>query len=644
MQQTTETEEATKQSPPPSSSRRELDGWQASLVGLLCVCWATLHLVVASGLILIPPAQLRAIHLGAALVLCFLLVPFSKKASRRSVAIVDWIWALLAACIMGYLYLRYETLIRMGGRTAPQDIYVGLAGMVVLFEAARRTISPGLVVLAVIALSYVFLGEYIPGAAGHAGFSLRRIVQHIFLSGEGVMGFVLGVSAEIIIVFIIFGAVLERVGIANFFNDLANCIAGRSRGGPAKIAVLSSALMGMVSGETSANVATTGVFTIPLMKRIGYPAHFAGAVECAASCGGQILPPIMGATAFVIADALGIPYATLALAAALPALLYFLGVFSTVHFRAVHLGLEGLPKESIPKWIPTLKKLYLILPLVGIVVMLMNDYTPTASAFWGGIIVAVGITMVRKESRLTFAKIGQLMAAACRTGMVLAIACAVVGTIVGTASMTGITMTIADGIFSLAGGMMLPALILTMFVTIILGMGLPTTAAYVLAAISAAPVLQRMGIPELPTHLFVLYFGALSALTPPVCTGAYTAAGIAGASPTQTGLSSVRLALSGFLVPFLFIYDTELVLTGEWHVIAIIEAFCSAAVGLVMLSAACEGAFFARLSPIIRVALLIGGLLLIVPETITNYMGFAIAAIVFIWLVMQQRQKNPKTT
>ncbi len=619
------------------SQRRELMGWQAKLVGLICVLWASMHLIVASGFLIIPPAQLRAVHLGVALVLCFLLVPFSQKTSRNSIAILDAIWALLAACIMGYMFFRYETLVRMGGRTEPQDIYIGLMGMVVLFEAARRTVSPGLVALASIALAYVFFGEYLPGSFGHAGFSLRRIVQHIFLSGEGILGFVLGVSAEIIIVFILFGAVLERVGIASFFNDLANCIAGRSRGGPAKIAVLSSALMGMVSGETSANVATTGVFTIPLMKRIGYPAHFAGAVECAASCGGQILPPIMGATAFVIADALGIPYGTLALAATLPALLYFLGVFSTVHFRAVRLGLQGLEADQVPLWSSTLKKIYLILPLFGIVFMLINDYTPTTSAFWGGIVLAVCITLLHKDSRLTPTKILQLMVSACRTGMVLAIACAIVGTIVGTASMTGITMVIADVIFDLAGGAMLPALLLTMLVTIILGMGLPTTAAYVLAALSAAPVLQRMGIPELPTHLFVLYFGALSALTPPVCTGAYTAAGIAGANPTKTGLNSVLLALSGFIVPFLFIYNTELVLTGEWEWLTVFESFVSAGLGLILLSSVCEGALFTKLSPSLRVLLFMSAALLIFPESLTNYAGFALSSLLLCYFWIQKK-------
>lgn len=628
----------TKQEQTPN--RRVFLGWQANLLALVCICWGTFHLTIASGFLLIPPMQLRAVHLGAALTVCFLLVPGWKQKENNTIHWLDWCLLFIAIGTMMYVFFRYETLVRMGGRTEPQDIYMGIVGIILLFEAARRTISPGLIILALIALTYAFFGQYLAGDLGHAGFTVRRIIAHLFFSGEGIFGFVLGVSAEIIIVFILFGAVLERVGIAAFFNDIANCLAGRARGGPAKIAVLSSALMGMVSGETSANVATTGVFTIPLMKKIGYPPHFAGAVECAASCGGQILPPIMGATAFVIADALGIPYATLALSATLPALLYFIGVFSTVHFRAVHLGLTGLPDAEIPAWGSTLKKTYLLLPLVGIVMMLINDYTPTMAAFWGGIVVAIAVTFLRKASRLNLEKIGQILISACRTGMTLAIACAVVGTIVGTASMTGITMTIADTIFNLAGGMLFPSLLLTMLVTIILGMGLPTTAAYVLAAISAAPVLQRMGMPELATHLFVLYFGALSALTPPVCTGAYTAAGLAGANPTQTGLSSVRLALSGFIVPFLFLYDQELILLGDWQGFSVIEAFGSASLGLILLSSAFEGALFAPYSRSIRAFVGIAGFLLIVPESITNYIGLFLAIFLCAYLYITHRRKQ----
>lgn len=610
--------------------RRMLTGWQGMLLLLVSISWATYHLVVASGFFIPAPMKLRAVHLGFGLVMCFLLAPALRGSPTDKPSLMDWVFIACSVGTMGYTALRYETLMRMGGNYDPIDIWVGILGLLVLFEAARRVVSLGLVVLAALAILYAFFGRSLPEPFTHSGFEVNRLVQHLYLTGEGIFGFILGVSAEIIIVFVLFGAVLEGVGVADFFYRISNSIAGRTRGGPAKIAVISSAMMGMVSGETSANVATTGAFTIPLMKRVGYPAYFAGAVECAASAGGQIMPPIMGATAFVIAATLGVPYIKLALAATLPACLYFVGVFATVHFRAVRMGLHGLPKADIPNFFSTLKESYLMLPLLGIVVLLLMDYTPTFAAFWGGIILAIMITTVNKDTRLNFDKIIQIMIRATRTAMSLAIACALVGVVVGVASLTGVTMTIADGIFRMTGGAMLPALFMTMVVAIVLGMGLPTTAAYVLTAISAAPVLQRLGLPEIPAHLFVFYFGVLSALTPPVCTGAYTAAGLAGSNPTQTGFASLRIALSGFIVPYLFVYDQVLVLQAGTNWMKLIEPLLTAVVGIVVLSAVLEGALFDSLSVPVRIVLGIAAILLVIPESITNYLG---AAIIIVYII-----------
>lgn len=610
--------------------RRALTGIEARIFTVICLAWATFHLLIGSEALSLPPHQLRAVHLACGMILCFMLIPATRRFSPRArVSIVDWL--LIAAVIgtLGYAFFRYPQLVRMGGRYDPIDIQLGVLGMVLLFETARRCVSPGLVVLAALAIAYAYFGQSLPGSMAHAGYSVNSLTRHLWLTGEGVFGFILGVSAEIIIIFVLFGALLEGVGVADFFNRLANSIAGRTRGGPAKIAVISSALMGMVSGETSANVATTGVFTIPLMKRVGYPAYFAGAVECAASAGGQILPPIMGATAFVMADTLGIPYTTIAIAAFFPAVLYFVGVFSIVHFRAVKLGLRGMDKDEVPPFLRTLKKIYLMLPLAGIVALLMSDYTPTFAAFWGGIITAVIMSCANKATRLNREKLANIAVRACRTAMALAIACALVGTIVGTASLTGVTMTIADGIFSLTGGELIPSLIITMVVTIVLGMGLPTTAAYVLAAISAVPVLMRLGIPEIPAHMFVFYYGAMSALTPPVCTGAYTAAGIAGANPNRTGFAAVRLALSGFLVPFLFIFDQELLMREGVRWMDFFMPFFSAAFGLWIISAVIEGALIRVLTMPRRIALGAAGILLVIPESMTNYAG-AVICVLFV--------------
>jgi TRAP transporter 4TM/12TM fusion protein len=619
--------------------RRILAGVTAQLFVVVCLAWATFHLLISSEAISMPPHQMRAIHLACGMILCFMLIPASKKfSSRNKLSVVDWLLIVGVVATLGYTYFRYPTLVRMGGRYDPIDIWMGVVGMALLFEAARRAVSPGLVFLAAIALLYAYFGQSLPDSIAHAGYSVKVLMRHLWLTGEGVFGFVLGVSAEIIIVFVLFGALLEGVGIADFFNQLANSIAGRTRGGPAKISVISSALMGMVSGETSANVATTGVFTIPLMKRIGYPAYFAGAVECSASAGGQILPPIMGATAFVMADTLGIPYITIAIAAFFPAVLYFVGVFCTVHFRAVRLGLKGMDKDEVPPFLQTLKKIYLMLPLAGIVVLLIRDYTPTFAAFWGGIITAVIMSSMSKATRLNWNKLVNIAVRACRTAMALSIACALVGTIVGTASITGVTMTIAEGIFSLTGGSLIPSLILTMVVTIILGMGLPTTAAYVLAAISAAPVLIRLGIPELAAHMFVFYYGALSALTPPVCTGAYTAAGIAGANPNKVGFAAVRLVLSGFVVPFLFIFNQELLMREGVSWADFFMPFFFAVVGLWVISAAIEGALFHRLTWPERIILGIAGVLLIIPESITSYAGLIICVVFAVYEYLMSKR------
>jgi TRAP transporter 4TM/12TM fusion protein len=629
-----------KKSPFLSSRFRSVSPAAEKFLILLCLCWASFHLVIAADLFRLPSVKLRAIHLGAALVMIFVLVPFKKNSREGGLRLFDFLWIAAAVAAMGYTFFRHDSLVRMGGRYTPLDIRMGILGILVLFEAARRVVSPGLVYLAAFMVIYAYFGQSFPDPFNHVGYSVRRIVQHLYLTGEGVFGFILGVSAEVIIVFVLFGAVLDTVGVAEFFNDLANALTGRTRGGPAKIAVISSALMGMVSGETSANVATTGVFTIPLMKKVGYPAHFAGAVECAASAGGQILPPVMGATAFVMADALGIPYMTLAMAAFLPAMLYFTGVFCTVHFRAVRLGLSGLPEDEIPKFRHVVKDIYLMLPLCGIVVLMLRNYTPVFAAFWGGIVLAVFLSFFKKKTRLNAAKVVYCATKACSTAMNLAVACALVGTVVGVASLTGVTMTIADAIFKVTGGSLVPGLLMTMLVAIVLGMGLPTTAAYVLTAISAVPVLLRLGLPELHSHLFVFYFGVLSALTPPVCTGAYTAAGLAGADPTRTGFTGVRLALSGFIVPFLFMFDRELLMTFDSNWLQVFQVFASAAVGVYFISAVLEGVWIVRLSPPLRIVLGVGALLLIAPESVSNYAGVGVVALCYVLIKRGVRERR----
>lgn len=619
-----------------TSLRRNVTGVQKKAVVALSFVWIIFHLLIGAQVIFMTPHKIRIVHLGFALMMVFLLTPISRKSDSTKFGVLDIIFALIAAVLLGIAFFRYDVLIQMGGRYDMLDIYIGILGIILLFEAARRVSSPGLIVLALITLVYVFFGQYLQGGLSHTGFTIKRVIQHLFLTGEGVFGFALGVSAETIILFVIFGAVLQEVGIADYFYDLSNLIAGKTRGGPAKVAVISSSLMGMISGETSANVATTGAFTIPLMKRVGYSDDFAGAVECAASAGGQILPPVMGATAFMLADTLGIPYIDLAIAAALPALLYYTSIFFCVHFRAVKLNLVGNDEEH--KDVKSiLKNSYLMLPLIGIVVLLFMDYTPTFAAFWGGIGVAVIISFFKKETRISKEKIIRIVYNSARTAMSLAVATAVVGIIVGAFSLTGVSMTISRLIFKAAGGVKIVTLFLTMIVTIILGMGLPTSAAYVLASISAAPALTLAGIELLPAHLFVFYYGCMSTITPPVATGAYTAAGLSGGNANRIGFISIRLAIAGFIVPFLFIYMPDLLLGPSVNLLKTAFGFVVTFVGLICLSSAFEGAFITATKPFIRILFAIAGILLILPSTIVSIFGLGFAVILFAYEYKRNR-------
>ena len=606
-------------------NRRTLRGSLAGMASLVSVVWVSFHVVLSSGLVHMYPMQVKILHLCFALTLCFLFTPPLKSYSDRSPMMIDYALIILAVVSLGYLFFRYESLVRMAGRYAPADIVMGVIALLVLLEAARRAISPGLFVLAVFALVYAFYGRSFPMPFKHVGFNVSALTRHLMLTGEGVFGFVLGVSAEIIIVFIVFGAVLQEVKIADFFYDLSRSLAGKAVGGPAKVAVIFSSLMGMVSGETSANVATTGAFTIPLMKRMGYKPYFAGAVETAASAGGQIMPPIMGATAFVIADALGVPYIRIVTAAIIPAILYYVGVFATVHFRAVKLGLREDSAEAMPRFFEVMRKRgFMLLPIIGIILMLVRNYTPTVSAFWGGIVLSILLTTFNRETRLNTRKIIRLMERSAKTATSLAVAMAVVGILVGVASITGITMTISDKIFQITGGSMAMGLFLTMIVAIILGMGVPTTPAYVLASISAAPVLLRMGLPDIVAHMFVFYFAVMSALTPPVCTGAYTAAGLAGANPNKVGFTSLRLALGGFIVPFLFVYYHGILLVEGFSMVDLVEIIISSIAGLIAIAAAYEGYFFNKLSFFLRICLGISVILLLTPGILTDIAGWLV--------------------
>ncbi|MDY5931891.1 MAG: TRAP transporter permease [Candidatus Ornithospirochaeta sp.] len=626
-----------------TSLRKDLTGIEGKILMAIGIVWMLFQILVASQIVIMTPHKLRIVHLGFALAMVFLATPFTKKSNSQRFSFVDILLVAATAVVFIGSFARYNTLMRMAGRCETIDVVLSVFTILLMYEGARRVSSRGLIWLSLIVFAYIFLGPYIPGALRTNRFSLTRIMNHIVLGGEGVYGFALGVSAETIVIFVIFGALLQEVGIADYFYDLSNTIAGNSKGGPAKVAVLSSSLMGMVSGETSANVATTGAFTIPLMKKVGYDNDFAGAVECAASAGGQILPPVMGATAFMLADTLGIPYIKLALAAILPAILYYISVFFTVHFRAVRFGMTGSGVDK-KDWIDLLKRSYLMLPLVFIVVLLVIGYTPTFSAFWGGIISAIVLSFFRKETRITPRKLIKVLYQAARTAMTLGIATAVVGIIVGTFSLTGITMTLARLIFNLAGGIKFLTLLLTAVVAIILGMGLPTSAAYVLASISAAPALTMLGIDLLPAHLFVFYYGCMSTITPPVATGAYTAAGLSGGDPNRTGFQSIKLAIAGFVVPFIFIYSQDLLMKTGSNKLMGLFSLAVTGFGLIFLAAFFEKAFFRAVSTPMRIIFLALAVLLIMPSVPVSIVGAVLGIAVIVYLRISDRKKPMNVT
>ncbi|MEJ2538419.1 MAG: TRAP transporter fused permease subunit [Gemmatimonadota bacterium] len=532
--------------------------------------------------------------------------------------------SLILVAAAGYLALQHQALVARAGTPTWLDLTLGSATVVAVLELARRTTGWGLVAVAVSALVYALAGPWLPGPLAHRGYGVQRLVEHLFLSTEGVWGIPLGVSADFVFLFILFGAVLEAAGGGALLIALANRVAGGSRGGPAKTAAVSSALMGSLSGSAVANVVTTGTFTIPVMRKAGFSPIFAAAVEAAASTGGQLMPPVMGAGAFILATWTAIPYPSVALAALLPALLYYLALLLAIHFRAGRMGLEPGGRESQE---PILGRLHLLLPLVLLVAVLASGRSPMRAAFWA-VVAGVVLAMLRPESRLGGPEVRRLLATTSRGAVQVAAACAAAGIVVGVASLTGIGLRMSELIVTLSGGHLFPALVLTAMGSIVMGMGLPTTAAYVVLAALGAPALVELGTPLLAAHLFIFYFGCISNVTPPVSLAAYAAAGLVGAPAMRTAVMAMGLALPGFLIPFLFVHEPALLLDGSPGRIGLTAA--SAALGVAGLAAASIGFLRARLGPFSRGLLAAGALLLLVPGWWSDLAGAAVFASVLV--------------
>jgi len=506
----------------------------------------------------------RTIHLTWVLPMAFLLYPATEHSPKDRPTLLDWLLAALSTApgIYGIIYYNeiVSRIVQVDPLTQAQLI-LGVLLTIMLLEATRRVVGLPLAIIAAFFAGYMYFGAYLPGVLKGLQFTLAEVVEEIYLTGEGIFSIPLGVSATFVIIFLIFGGFLEKSGIGEYFMEFAQAFAGTTPGGPAKIAVVSSCLFGSISGSAVANVYGTGTFTIPLMKRLGYPAYFAGAVEAVASSGGQIMPPIMGAGAFIMASLLGIQFREVIIAAALPALLYYGAVFLMVHLRAVKTGIKGLKPEELPSKKYVLKNSYKLVPIVGLLWMLLSGYTPMLAAVIG-IGMAWGISLFDSKRRMGIKSVLDAIYTGALNITVVAIACAAAGIIVGSVSLTGFGFKFVGLVFSLARDIPFLALILIMLVSLVLGMGLPTTGAYILAAALGVPALTKLGFAPLSAHLFVFYFAIISAITPPVALAAYAASSIAGAPPNKTGFQAMRLGILAFIVPYAFCYDKGLILHG----------------------------------------------------------------------------------
>lgn len=607
---------------------RILSGWQAKLVAAIAILMSCFHFYT-SGFGLLLAQKQGAVHLAFTLCLVFLLYPFSTKASKANkIPLYDFILAALGIISSMYLVLCYDELITRAGLPNSTDLLMGFIMIIVLLEATRRISNPILPCLAIVALLYCYFGRSMPSLIMHRGFSVARIINHMYLGTEGIFGAPIEVSSTFVFMFILFGAVLEKTGLGKFIIDLSLALAGWSTGGPAKVAVVSSGLMGTVSGSSVANVCTTGMFTIPLMKSVGYEPHFAAAVEAVASTGGQIMPPVMGAAAFIMAQILGVPYMDVVIAAIIPAFLYYFAVMIQVHFEATRLGLKGIPFSQLPPLWPLIKaKGFLLIPLLAIIYFLLAGYTPLKAAF-NGIIVSFVLSWLNKETRLTLPRICEAFETGARGAIGVACACGTVGIIVGMGTLTGLALRIATAVVALAGGSKILTLFFTMVASLLLGMGLPTTANFIVTSTMAAPALLLLGVPAEAAYMFVFYFGIAADLTPPVALAAYAGAGIAGSDPMKTGITAFKLALAGFIVPYVYAYNPMLLFI-EAEPFPLIQAVLTSMIGVCLLAMCTVGYFKAPIMWPLRIIAMVGAICLLVPGTISDLVGLAILGIIY---------------
>jgi len=615
------------------SQMRQYVGPMSKFITVIFMVWF-LFQVYFSSIGILDAIKLRAWTLGFLLVSTFILYPAKKtvkKVSKLPTA-MDIVCIVLSIASVGYLILMFDTFARDWGgiHQSNWDFVFGGVGIIMLFEASRRVVGNALTIIAGIFLLYSFAGSYIPGVFGHRGFSTERVIDLMYWGPSGIFGIALGVFATFVFMYVLFGSFLKNSCFSDFINDLALTIAGYSAGGPAKVSVIGSAAMGMISGSAVGNVVTTGAVTIPLMKKTGYTSRFAGAVEAVASTGGLFTPPIMGAAGFIMAEFIGVPYTTVMIAAITPALLYYITVFMAVHFEAKRMGLSGISKENIPNALIVLKtRGHLLLPLIILIWLLITGVSPIYAAVWAllGTVVA---SWFRKSTRMGWNSIILSIKEGCRGAIMVGIACSIVGIIVGTITLTSLGLVIGNNMLYLAGDNLFLAGFFTMIISIILGMGMPATAAYIIVATVSAPLLVELGVSPIVAHMFAFLYASLSNITPPVALSSYAASGIAGVSPNKVSITSIKLGITGFIIPFFFLYNPVLIFSGE-TIGDSLQALVTASIGAVCIASGIQGWLLSKTTIIQRIILFVTAFLMINPGILSDLLGVVTLVLILFW-------------
>lgn len=616
-------------------STRNIEGPWGKIITIVCFIAAVYHLISAYRMI-VPTMWHRSIHLSIGLFLTFLLYPRTKKLKNR-LEKLDFALAFISLSFTIYLIADYQGIISRSGIPNKLDTLFGTLIIILVLEGTRRVMGWPLVIVGLVALAYAFLGPYMPGLLMHRGYGIKRIAEEMFLTTNGVFGVPLYVSSTFVMIFMLFGAFLNQTGGAKFFIDLAFGLTGKSRGGPAKAAVVSSGLLGMISGSSYANVVGTGQFTIPLMKSVGYEPEFAGGVEAAASTGGQIMPPIMGAAAFIMAEFLGVSYGQIVINAALPAILYFAAIYVMVDLKAAKKGLVGLPVDKLPKVTKVLASDgHLLLPLIAVIVFLSIGYSAIKASLYA-VVTIILISYFKQKTRLTPINYINAFEEGMRSSLSVIAACGVTGLIIGVVTLTGLGLKLANIITAISGGLLVPTLLFTMIASLIMGMGMPTTALYVILAAMVAPAIVDLGVNQIAAHLFIFYFGVFAAVTPPVALTSYLAASLANGNSSKTAIEGFKLSIAAFIVPFIFVYSPSMLFI-DTNLMEVIRILITSIIGIIALGASCQGYLLSPIGIFKRLVLLIAAIALIDPSPYSDIIG----SVVFVSIYFLDYFRNKK--